>query len=59
MRAILHILTKPEDSLAAEIIARQKELPDCAVEAFDLRNLDVDYPALLEKIFTADSVEVW
>jgi hypothetical protein len=59
MTIILHILTKTEDSLVREIIAHQKELPDCSVEAFDLSSPDADYPALLEKIFAADSVEVW
>ena len=59
MPVILHILTKPDDSLAREIISRQKDLPDCSVETVDLRSPDVDYPALLEKIFTAGSVEVW
>jgi hypothetical protein len=59
MRAILHILTKPEDSLARDIVARQKDLPDCSVETFDLCSPDLDYPALLEKILTADSIAVW
>ena len=59
MSVILHILTQSEDSLAREIITRQKDLPDCTVETVDLRSPEVDYPALLEKIFAADSVEVW
>jgi hypothetical protein len=59
MRAILHILTKPEDSLARDVIASQKELPDCNVETVDLSSPDVDYSELLEKIFAAHSVEVW
>lgn len=59
MRVILHILTRPEDALAREIIALQARQPGVRVEAEDLTRPEPDYPALLGKIFTVDSVEVW
>ena len=57
MARILHILTKPDDSLAAEVIARQTAVN--TVEIVDLREPEPDYAALLEKIFSAESVQVW
>ena len=59
MPAILHILTQPADSLTQEIISRQTHLSGAKVEVVDLTQPDPDYTALLEKIFSADSVEVW
>ena len=58
MRRVLHILTKPDDDLAREAIARQKGA-DITVEAVDLTASQPDYKALLEKVFDADSVESW
>ena len=59
MPAILHILTRPADSLAQEIIARQIQATGALVEVIDLTQPEPDYTALLEKIFAADSVAVW
>ena len=59
MRAILHILTQTEDELASAIIAGQRVLPDTVVETVELTGPAPDYDAVLEKIFTADSVQVW
>jgi hypothetical protein len=59
MPAILHILTKPEDAFAREIISHQKQSANVRVESVDLTRPEPDYGALLEKIFAADSVEVW
>ena len=59
MPRILHILTKSEDALPRQIISRQTEQPGAKVEMVDLTQPDPDYTALLEKIFGADSVEVW
>lgn len=59
MPAILHILTEPEDSLAQEIISRQRDQTDTLVEVVDLTQGHPDYALLLEKIFAADSVQVW
>ena len=59
MRAILHILTKPGDSLADQVIADQQEQPDLRVNVVDLAASEPDYSNLLEEIFSADSIEVW
>jgi hypothetical protein len=59
MPFLLHILTRKEDSLAHHIIALQREKKQNAVEVVDLNEQAPDYPALLEKIFLADSVAVW
>jgi hypothetical protein len=59
MPRLLHILTRPDDSLARELIARQKSVPGNEVQVVDLTLPDPDYKDLLEKIFDADSVETW
>jgi hypothetical protein len=59
MRSVLHILTRPDDDLVQELIARQKKNPGNQVEVADLTLSEPDYKALLEKIFAADSVESW
>ncbi|MGO8697389.1 MAG: hypothetical protein ACLQVY_06695 [Limisphaerales bacterium] len=59
MRRVLHILTRPDDTLGPEIIARQKDGLAVEVEVMDLRTARPDYKKLLEKIFDSDSVETW
>jgi hypothetical protein len=59
MRTILHILTRPEDELSRTVMAGQRALPEVAVETIDLACATPDYNVLVEKIFSADSVEVW
>ncbi|MDB6024614.1 MAG: hypothetical protein JWM68_837 [Verrucomicrobiales bacterium] len=59
MRTFLHILTKPEDTLANELIAKENALPEVKTEIVDLNAGEPDYKALLEKILAADSVQVW
>jgi hypothetical protein len=59
MRKILHILTRPEDALTRELIAKQRELSELQVEVVELTANAPDYEALLEKVFSADSIEVW
>ena len=59
MPILLHILTQPSDPLADEIIARQKANPENQIEMVDLTQAEVDHKKLLEKIFAADSVQVW
>ena len=58
MRTILHILTRPEDELTREVIARQRALPETSVEVVELTDAMPNYDALVEKIFAADSIEV-
>lgn len=59
MRAILHIVTRPDDALAAEVIAQQKQEIELAVRTVDLTKSQPDYDQLLDQIFNADSVQVW
>ena len=59
MRTILHILTRAEDSLSRDLIARQRALADINVEVVSLADSAPDYDALVEKIFAVDSVEVF
>jgi hypothetical protein len=59
MRSVLHILTRPDDALARELIALQKNIAGNKVEVADLTLPEPDYKSLLEKIFAADSVESW
>ena len=58
MTRTLHILTKPEDSLARTMISFEKA-PETTVETIDLTQGGADYQRLLEAIFAADSVQVW
>jgi hypothetical protein len=59
MRRVLHILSRPGDSLSLEIIARQKDGLEVQVEVVDLRTAEPDYKELLTKIFDADSIATW
>jgi len=59
MRTILHVLTQPEDSLQRIVAEQQRALPESTVEVVDLSQGDPDYNSLIEKVFAADSVEVW
>lgn len=59
MHSILHVLTRAPDSLACEIVSRQKAQRENKVEVVDLNETAPDYIALLQKIFEADSVTVW
>ena len=59
MRTILHILTKPDDELAAKVIATQKTRSENQVETVDLTVATPDYHELLQKIYQSDSVQTW
>ncbi len=59
MRIILHIRTRPDDTLADQVIATQRRQADVRVEVVDLTGPEPDYGKLLEQIFAADSVAVW
>ena len=59
MATTLHILTKPNDELASQIIAKEKTIALGSTEIVDLTLKEPDYKALVEKIFAADSVQVW
>jgi hypothetical protein len=59
MRTILHIFDSQARPFDAAIVQEQAKLPDCALEFFDLNQPTPDYDALLDKIFSADCVDVW
>jgi hypothetical protein len=59
MRILLHILTKPDDALAAEIIALQQQNKKNTVIVADLSKSQPEYKELLENIFAADAVQSW
>lgn len=59
MPNLLHILTESSDALAKEIVAKQTANSENKVEVVDLTQAETDYRKLLEKIFAADSVQVW
>jgi hypothetical protein len=55
MKTILQLLTGSNVALA-------KKIPDDAeldVQTVDLTRKDVDYREVLEKVFAADSIQVW
>jgi len=59
MATALHILTMSDDTLAEDVIARQRTQSGQKVEVVDLTVASPDYMNLLDRIFTADSVAVW
>jgi hypothetical protein len=59
MRILLHILTRPDDPLAREIITRQQSGGKNKTLVADLTKPQPDYKELLENIFAAESVQVW
>lgn len=59
MRSILHILTRPDDLLARQIISCQEDKGENKISVADLTQPSLDYRGLLEKIFAADSVQTW
>lgn len=58
MRRILHIRTQLADTLVNDIVKRQAE-PETIIATIDLTAGGADYDALLDRIFEADSVQVW
>ena len=59
MRVLLHILTQPDDTLAQQVIAGQRNQPGQEVNVVDLTAAEPDYAKLIQEIFAADSVAVW
>jgi len=59
MRRVLHIRTRQESDLAYSLAALEGALPETVVETVDLTVADPDYDALLERIYRADSIQVW
>jgi len=59
MTKILHILTRPEDGLAEEVVAIQSASGEAQLKVADLTVGSPDYSRLLEEIFEADSIQTW
>ena len=61
MKTLLHIQTRPNDVLADQLATAQSTQPETTVETIRLTeaSTDADYRALVEKVFQADSVQVW
>ena len=55
----LHLITRPQDPLAQEVVRRHLETEDGQVQVLDLSVSPVDYSALVDAIFASDSVQVW
>lgn len=59
MTSILHIVTRANDQIAAEVAREQERRNDVQVRTADLTRGAVDYQKLLRDIFEADSIHVW
>jgi hypothetical protein len=59
MSKILLIITKANDPLNEVVVANEQSLPDHQVKVIDLTLGEQDYRALLEEVFSSDSVQVW
>jgi hypothetical protein len=59
MRTVLHILTRPQDAFAEDLIRRQRALPETRIVVIDLTGPDPDYGELLDRVFEADSIQSW
>jgi hypothetical protein len=61
MKTILHIQTRPNDTLADQLATAQAAQLETTVETIRLTetSTEADYRALVEKVFQADSVQVW
>ena len=59
MRIVLHVLTRPEDSLARAVLDAQRKDPEMRVREIDLTHGIPNYAQLLEAVFEADSIQVW
>ncbi len=55
----LHILTRPADELVTTLLNRERAAGQTQIEVVDLTQPVPDYPALVEKVFAADSVVTW
>lgn len=57
MKTVLYLLTGSKLELPKKL--SEQTDAEWRVESVDLTRKDVDYRAVLEKIFSADSVQVW
>ncbi|MBI1840594.1 MAG: hypothetical protein HYR88_07040 [Verrucomicrobia bacterium] len=59
MKRLLHVLTRPDDALALDIIAQHEGTPGIEVRVVRLDQESPDYRGLVELVFESDSVQVW
>ena len=59
MRKVLLIITTVNDRLNEGVITNEQSLPNHQVKVIDLTSGEPDYPALLQEVFSSDSVQVW
>ena len=59
MRSVLCILVSEEKSLPSQLARCGPESEKHRIELVDLTVPEPDYEKLLDKIFAADSVQVW
>jgi hypothetical protein len=59
MRRVLHIVTRPEDALSLRLMELEREEGRSRITRVDLTTPEPDYEALLERVFEADSIQVW
>ena len=58
-RTVLHLVTRMDDALVAQVLAAQRRQPELEVREVNLTAPGPDYEDLLQEIFAADSVTVW
>ena len=58
-RRLLHVLTGPAPTLVRDLAAAGKQSGSAEVRIVDLTAEGVDYDALLDAVFAADTVTVW
>ena len=58
MSKVLLIITT-NDPINEAVISNEQSLPNHQVKVIDLTSGEPDYPALLEEVFSSDSVQVW
>jgi hypothetical protein len=59
MREVLVIITKKNGPLNPEMAELQRQIPEQKMEVLDFTLAEPNYEEALEKIFSADSVQVW
>ena len=62
MRHILHLLTQPPDDVVRGVLEHQRAraaADGLQVQVIDLASPAVDFDAVLDAVFTADSISTW
>jgi hypothetical protein len=60
MSSILHLITRPGDTLAWQVIDQQRRGDDDRVlRVIDLTQGTPDYGELVEAVFASESIQVW